>query len=145
MTAPCHDSSTGIARSIRQTARGGHGGIGYKWIEEAEFKATLRGGLGVSKEWGSEDQDIRPEALVGISIDWSISDKQSIDFVSTIFPDLEETGEFRLVTTANWSLMMDEQANMSLTAGVFHEYQSDVDPGIDKSDVKIFAGLQFDF
>ena len=34
---------------------------------------------------------------------------------------------------------------MSLTAGVFHEYQSDVDPDIDKNDVKVFVGLKFEF
>jgi hypothetical protein len=39
---------------------------------------------------------------------------------------------------------MDEEMNLSLTAGVRHEHQSQVDPGDDKNDLRIYAGLQID-
>lgn len=124
---------------------GAHGGFGYRWIDEEDFKTTLRAGAGVNKEFNSEDDGARPEALFGISLVWTIGERQSFDLESMIYPDLKETGEFRFVTTANWSLVVDEESNISLTAGVFHEHQSEVDPGIEKDDVKIFIGLQFDF
>lgn len=124
---------------------GAHAGIGYKWIDEEDFKATLRAGAGVNKEFNSDDDGYRPEALAGISLEWTLSEKQSFNLESMIYPDLEETGEFRLITTANWSLMVDEESNISLTAGVFYEHQSEVDTGIEKDDVKIHVGLQFNF
>ena len=34
---------------------------------------------------------------------------------------------------------------MSLSAGLYNEYDSDVDPGIKHNDLKIYAGLTFDF
>ena len=64
---------------------------------------------------------------------------------STIYPDLDNTGEFRTLTNANWSALLDEETSMSLTAGLFHEYQSDVPSDVDKNDVKLFVGLKFDF
>ena len=34
---------------------------------------------------------------------------------------------------------------MSLTLGLEHEYQSQIDPGRDHNDLRLIAGLQFDF
>lgn len=124
---------------------GVHVGPGYLLVDQEDVKLTVRVGLGVIKEFGSIDEDLRPEALFGADLAWSVSKKQTFTLGTTIFPDLEETGEFRAVTNINWSLLLDDQRNMSVTAGLFHEYQSDVDPSVDKNDLKIFAGLKFDF
>ena len=34
---------------------------------------------------------------------------------------------------------------MSLTAGMQHEHQTRVDPGREKDDFRLFAGVQYDF
>jgi len=122
-----------------------HGGFGYRLVDTPEHRLSVRAGAGFSKEWKSPEQEFRPEILGGLDWDWTISEKQSIHVDTTIFPDLDNTGEFRTLTNANWSALLDEETAMSLTAGVFHEYQSDVPSDTDKNDVKIFVGLKFEF
>lgn len=123
----------------------GHAGLGYELFKKDHFSLKLRAGLGAVKEWGSEDDDIRPEALLGADLSWKISDNQKLVASSTIFPDLEETGELRAVNSAEWNALLDAENNLSLTAGLLHEYQSDVDEGIDENDLKVYVGLSFDF
>lgn len=123
----------------------GHVGLGYKLIEPPKLKLDVLAGLGAVKEFGSENDDIRPEGLLGIEGKWDISEKQSLTFSSTLFPDLSDFGDFRWVNNAAWEAILDESLNLSLTAGVQHEYQSRVDPGRDRNDLRLFAGLQVDF
>jgi hypothetical protein len=35
--------------------------------------------------------------------------------------------------------------DLSVTAGVTHEYQSKIDPDKDHNDLRFFTGVQFDF
>lgn len=123
----------------------GHGGVGYELVNNDEYTMTLRAGIGAIKEFNSIDEDLNPEALLGFDGVWNISENQSLEFGSTLFPDLGDSGEYRIVSYANWAVLVDESTNMSLTAGLAHEYQSKVDPGIENNDLRIFAGLQFDF
>ncbi|MHC5001843.1 MAG: DUF481 domain-containing protein [Planctomycetota bacterium] len=124
---------------------GAHGGVGYKWIEKDNYTNHLRVGAGFTKEWGSEDQDLKPEGLLGTDITWQITDKQKITVSSTLFPDFGDFGEYRWVTVADWSVLVDEQANMSISAGLYNEYNSEVDPDVKHNDLKVYAGLTFDF
>ena len=34
---------------------------------------------------------------------------------------------------------------MTLTVGFLHEYESDVDPGVERNDFRLFGGLTFEF
>lgn len=123
----------------------GHGGAGYHLIDEEDFDLKLRGGLGLIREFGSENEDVRPEAVLGIDVVWQLTEKQKFIAAVELFPDLSETGEFRTVTDAGWSVLMDEATNMSLRVGLHHEYESTTDAGIDHNDLRLTAGLQFDF
>lgn len=122
-----------------------HGGAGYHLIARDDFSLDLRGGLGVVKEFASDNEDPRLEALAGFDAAWTISERQKLTFGSTIYPDLSDTGEFRLVSKADWSVLVDEKLNMSLSAGVLHEYETVVSPGIGHYDLKVYAGLRFTF
>jgi putative salt-induced outer membrane protein YdiY len=123
----------------------GFGGAGYELIKEEDRQLRLRAGLGLTKEFNSPNDDIRPEALFGVEYKHQLSDRQELALKSTIYPDLDDTGEFRTTSEASWSLLIDEKMGMSVNAGVFHEYQSKVGTGVDKNDLKVFAGLKFDF
>ncbi|MEZ6209625.1 MAG: DUF481 domain-containing protein [Phycisphaerales bacterium] len=122
-----------------------HGGIGYRLFEDDPFKLNLRAGAGATKEFGSDNDEIRPEALLGLDGSWKISEKSSLVFDSTIYPDLKNTGEYRTLSNAGYSILLDEKTNLSLTAGLQHEYQSEVDSGREHSDVRLFAGLALEF
>jgi hypothetical protein len=122
-----------------------HGGVGYRLIEPPKWKINLLMGAGVIKEFGSDNEDWRPEALLGIEGEWQIADYHRIVFASTFFPDLGDWGEYRVSSSAGWSYLLDQKARLSLTAGVQHEYQSIVDPGNKHYDLRAFVGLQLDW
>jgi len=123
----------------------GHGGVGYEFIKEPDFDLTGRAGIGAIKEFNSDDESVRPEGLLGIALNWQISERQQLQFDTTAFPDFGEVGEFRWVTNADWSMLVDQETNMSVTAGLRHEYESSVGPDSDHSDLYLTAGLQLDF
>jgi putative salt-induced outer membrane protein YdiY len=124
---------------------GGHGGIGYEFITSDEFDLRGRIGAGATKEWKSDDEDLKPEGLLGLDLRWQIKEGHSFILGTTLFPDLGDFGEFRWVTRADYSLLLSESLNMSFTIGLRDEYQSEVDPGSKHNDLRITAGLQFDF
>lgn len=123
----------------------GHVGVGYELIKPQPLELNLLAGIGAVKEWGSNNEDVRPEGLFGVEGAWQIAEKHSLTFSSTIYPDLDDVGEFRMLNTLAWSLLLDEQNGLSLSAGLRHEYQSVVDPDRDRNDLRLYAGLQLDF
>ncbi|USN99272.1 MAG: DUF481 domain-containing protein [Phycisphaeraceae bacterium] len=122
-----------------------HGGVGYKLIDKDSMTLTLRAGAGGAKEFGSGRNQIIPEALLGADFSWQIADNQSFEASHRFYPDLDQGGEFRMVTTAGWKLDIDKDDGLSFAINLLHEYESDVDPGVENSDLKVFAGLSYDF
>jgi len=122
-----------------------HGGIGYRLFEEDPFKLNLRAGAGASKEFGSDNNKIRPELLFGLDGSWKLSENSSLVFDSTIYPDLDDTGEYRTLSNLGYATLLDEKTSLSLIAGLQHEYQSQVDPGREHGDIRLFAGLALEF
>jgi putative salt-induced outer membrane protein len=123
----------------------GHVGVGYRLINEDDFKLTPRVGIGVAKEFGSDRNEIIPEGLAGLDLEWNISENQSLVASTYYYPDLSDLGEFRWVNTAGWNIKINEADGLSLTFGFLHEYESQVDAGDDRNDFKLFGGLTFDF
>ncbi len=122
-----------------------HGGVGYHLVDKETFDWMLRAGAGVTKEWHCEVDELSPEALLGTDLNWQIDERQSFIVATTLYPDLGDLGEYRWITDAKWSMLMAEQSNLSLSAGLHNEYQSAVDPGIKHNDLYVFAGLTLDF
>lgn len=123
----------------------GNGGVGYKLIQQDDFTFTLRGGVGFTKDWGSLDDDIHPQALLGFDLTWKISERQGLVAGLFYVPFLDDTPEFRAVSYVGWELLVDPELNLSANARLEYEYQSQVDPGFDRNDVRIVAGLVYDF
>lgn len=122
-----------------------HVGPGYDIIDEDGLHLNARGGVGPRKEWGSEDDDWKPEGLFGLRFDWEITRRQSFDASAAIFPILGSSGTYRTRSAANWAVRVFNDLDLSVTTGVTHEYQSQVDPGKDHNDLRFFTGVQFDF
>lgn len=122
-----------------------HTGPGYHLIAKEAFDLDLRAGIGPRKEFGSQDEDWKPEGLLGFDLEWEVTKRQSFDFNSTFFPIVSDLDDYRTRTTAHWVLKLTDDSDLSVTAGLTHEYQSVVDPGREKNDTKIFTGLQFGF
>ncbi len=123
----------------------GHLGIGYRLFEGPPFVMSGRAGLGALKEWKSENEDLRPEALLGLEGVWDVSIDHAFRFSSTYFPDLGDATSFRWVNSAGWTWRIARGSSLSLSTGLEHEYQSKVDPDQDRNDIRVFAGVDFEF
>lgn len=122
-----------------------HSGPGYDLITREDMELSLLVGLGFRKEWKSIDDDLAPEALFGAIYEWKISERQSLLASSTLYPDLEDLGEFRAISNVRWSYAIDSETPLSITFGLEHQYQSIVDPGDERNDLRLIGGLQYDF
>ena len=124
----------------------GHAGPGYRLIDEDGLELDLRGGIGARKEFGSDNDDVKLEGVFGVDFKWQLRRLQSFDISSSIFfPVADDLDDVRTRTTANWVLKLGDESNLNLTVGLLHEYQSIIDPGNDRHDLKIHAGLRIDF
>ncbi len=106
---------------------------------------TGRLGLGGRKEFGSLNEDLQPEGIIGADLTWHISQRQNLSTQLTYFPDLEDTGEFRAVTKAQWWLKLDGLEGLSFKLGLDFEHQSQTDPGVSSNDLSIYGTLVLDF
>ncbi len=123
-----------------------HVGIGYYFVDTDELKFSVLAGIGAVVEIGSErDPDLFPEALVGADLEWNFTAAQSITASTRFYPDLDDTGEFRNVNALAWEAKIDEADGLSVTVVLEHEHQSNTDPGVKNNDLKVFAGIIFDF
>jgi len=124
----------------------GFAGVGYELIQPPKFELNVLAGIGVIKEWKSQNDDVRMEGLFGLEGAYDIAENHRFVFATTIYPDLtEDIGEFRWVNSAGWTWRFNTKSPMALSAGLEHEYQSTVDPGRDRNDIRVFAGVDWDF
>jgi putative salt-induced outer membrane protein YdiY len=131
------------------------GGVGYRLMdlkctdEEGRpydaFVLIGRIGAGLRQEWGSENEDLSPEGLLGAEFTYRVNSHQTLAGETTAYPDLGDTGEFRLVSALNWSLDIDRADGISLKFGFTHEYESRTGSGVSHNDLAAFGALVIDF
>ena len=120
-------------------------GVGYELIDTDTLTVRLRGGVGAVKEFGSDDEDVRPEGNVGGELKWQITPRQTFAAAVTAYPSFDEFGEVRARASADWTLKVDQADGVSLKVGVVDEYDSLADGDTDKNDFKYYGALVIDF
>ena len=131
-------------QSWRHRVTGG-GGLTYLLVDLDDFTLTGNGGVGFNKEFGSLDDDVSYEGIVGLELVWNISRRQKLSFDAVSYPNISEQGEHRLVSRGTWSMKLDNLDGISLNLGYNYEYQSRPDPGVDPNDLQIYATIGVDF
>ena len=121
----------------------GSGGIGYQFLKGEHF--DLKGRLGPSLTKEFNENDFYVEALVGLDALWTISPDHSLGLSNTIYPALNDLGEFRNVSTLTWKWKLMEDPGLSLIAGVNNEYESSVESDLKHNDVKYSTSIGIDF
>jgi putative salt-induced outer membrane protein YdiY len=81
------------------------------------------------------------EGMIGEETTHKISDSTSLRQRLTLFPNLTESGEYRVVFDA--SLLMPLVERWNLTVNLSARYQSNPPLGVQKSDTLLFTGLQY--
>lgn len=123
----------------------GFAGIGYEFVKSDDLEIIGRLGAGLTKEFDGE-RNLTPEALVGASlVKWKLTDNQTVSAGATIYPAMDELGEYRAIGTLEWKIKIDEADGLSLKFGLENEYESDVEPGTKHNDLKYYGALVFDF
>ena len=123
----------------------GAAGVGYQWIKTDTLNVRLRVGAGAVKEFGSDNEDVRPEGSVGGELTWKIKPNQTLAAAVTAFPSFDDAGEVRVRASADWTLKVDQADGISIKLGVLDEYDSLAGAGTDKNDFKYYAALVVDF
>jgi hypothetical protein len=121
----------------------GSGGIGYQFLKGERFELQGLFGPSLTKEF--QESDFYVEALVGVEGLWKIAPGHTLSLSNTIYPALNDLGEFRNVSALAWKWKLMEDPGLSLIAGVDNEYQSKVDDGLKHNDVKYSTSIGIDF
>lgn len=122
------------------------GGAGYQFLKDDTWDWLGRVGLGGSQEFGGQGGDeFTAEALVGTDVGYTIGDGHGIEFSTTFFPSLEESGEFRNITTLDYVITIDRDKGLDLRMGIFNEYDSTAPAGNEKNDFNYYASLGWSF
>jgi hypothetical protein len=102
----------------------GDAGLGYMFYETELSKLKGRVGGGVSKEYGSADNDVKPEVAFGIDWERRLSDRQKMSLVVDYFPSFDDFSDARINTNASWEVVVDPDWGLSFKLSVIDRYDS---------------------
>lgn len=123
-----------------------NGGLGFKALRGERLKLTLRVGGGATREFGSDNDEVVPEGLVGADVAWQITENQSVESTLRFYPDIAEIENYRFVGTAEWRLDLEEvDDGLGFVAGLEYEQISEIDRDVSRDDVYVYAGVTWDF
>lgn len=100
-------------------------------------------GLGVSREFGGDDDDFHPEWIIGYDWKQKLTDHWKMAWKSTYFQKLDD-GEFRFETELNFDYKFVEDSDLALRFGIKERYNSDPDDGDDKDDFTYWLSLVYE-
>lgn len=120
-------------------------GPAYAFVDTEKTLLLGRVGLGVSREFGGEDNAWTPEGLIGGDLRHQISDRQSITASVDFFPSLKDLGPYRFNATAAWEIVVDPSYGLTLRVGVENRYDSTPGVGFKRNDFTYFALLAWNF
>lgn len=119
-------------------------GFGYELIKTDSTLFLPRFGLAATKEFGSDDQRIRPELNLGFDFEHKLDERQKLFANFDYFLNLLSIPDYRTLAKVGYEVVVDPKNNLSLKLGVEHQYQSP-NPGRKKSDLTYFALLVFNW
>ncbi|MEM7229352.1 MAG: DUF481 domain-containing protein [Planctomycetota bacterium] len=133
-------ASGGLGYVLRDIQRENADGETYTY-----FKLTGRIGGGLRKEFGSPDDELAPEGLLGAEFSYAMNGSVQLAGGTTFFPEFRDSGEFRLVSNLDLTINIEELEGINLKFGVTNEYESLADPSFTDSDFSAYAALVFNF
>lgn len=119
----------------------GAGGVGYRIIGDENATLRARVGAGYTYSFGDIDDGFA-NGLVGLDFETKVTENQTLVTSVTYYPNFDDTDEYRLVSTAAYSIALNDKGNLSLLLGVENRRDSQADP---KSDTDYFVLLVYGF
>jgi putative salt-induced outer membrane protein YdiY len=99
-------------------------GLGYDFIQHEQHKLTGRFGAGASRELGGATQAWVPESTFGGNYEHQLSRRQKVLAAVDYFPSWENFMDYRVVGTASWEFLLDQETNLSLKLGMIDRFDS---------------------
>lgn len=120
-------------------------GIGYRFSDTLKWKAMIEGGLGFEHtSYRDATKNSGEATLVGRGfLEKKFFDNLSITQDITLYPSLEDRGQFRLHSETSFISPMNEK--LSLRFSFVDDYDSDPAGNIKKNDLRLISSLVYSF
>ncbi len=116
-------------------------GPAYRFLDREELSLVGRAGLGASRKFGSEDDEVKPELLLGLDYKHQLTSTQKIVAGIGIYPDIADITEFRATSQVAYDISMVERLGLSLRLGIEDRYDSAASEGAKANDLDYYAAL----
>ena len=124
---------------------GAFAGPGYQFVDRDDLQVLGRVGAGAIWE-GGEVNEWTPEALIGLDVDWEVTDGQTLSVRNILYPSLDDFFENRNVTRVTYTIDLDQyEDGMIIQFGVDNEYESSTEGDFEHNDLKYFASVGLEF
>jgi uncharacterized protein DUF481 len=107
-------------------------GPGYRFIKNDFLELIGRTGLSLKKEYGSDNDDLVTELMVGFNSDWKLAKFHTVKFGTEFFSPFDDFGEIRNLSHLDWIYKLTDEGSdrdLSLKVTMDYEYDWEVDPG----------------
>ena len=122
-----------------------YGGPGYRLIESDTMELTVRAGVGATYQIG-DVHELSAEMLLAETFTWQLSKRQKVGVISSIAPKFTDFSSFRVQIGAEWIMALDDsKKGLALTVGARDQYESKPDSGSVANDLRVYAGVRYDF
>lgn len=119
-------------------------GGGYQFLKTDITSLKGRVGAGSSREFGGPQDEWAPEGVFGFDYERKLTRRQKFTASSEFYFDMREVSDNRINTKANWEVILDEEAHLSLKLGVINRYDSTPN-GVKPNDLDYSAVLLWTF
>ncbi|MFQ5700171.1 MAG: hypothetical protein ACE5IL_18055, partial [Myxococcota bacterium] len=102
-------------------------------------------GMFFSREFGERKRQ-QGDALLGLEYTWRPGARYTFSISNHLFFQLVPTvAEFRNLSIGEFTILLAEDPTVNLTIGAQNEYETDIEPGDKKNDLKYFMTVGLDF
>ncbi len=118
------------------------GGVGYHAIRNESTQLDLLGGMAMNREYfdGSDNDRTSAEAQIGQTLVHQLNSRMLFKEQLFIFPNLTETGEYRINFDASVVTDITRRIGWQLTAS--DRYLSNPPPGLKQNDLVLTTGIR---
>ncbi len=119
-------------------------GPGWHLMKRETFSLDFRTGVNYTREFG--DRQINKMDLpITFDLTWVPTEGQKVTAGNTLFAEMTDLGEFRNVTTIDWTIALSSRYPLSLKIGANNEYESSVEAGDQNNDLRYYGAVALDF
>lgn len=125
---------------------GTYGGTAYRVVDSEWLSLRLRGGVGATRELGSEGWPDRwvSEFLLGYDFRWKWNDRSTFVSILDLYPRVEDPRRFRARVRVAYEYVFEPSIGAVFRFGVQDRYDSDPGPAL-RNDLTYFTSVGFKF